>query len=179
MGGIAGAVRLLKQGGVIAHATEGVWGLACDAHDRRAVRRVVDIKQRNEGKGLIVIGAGSQAFAQELAALDAELRDEIQASWPGPHTWILPNCRFGALVTGGRATVACRVPGHDQARSLAARFGGPLVSTSANISGGVALTTEDEVRRHFATEVDTILSGQVLTPGVPSTIHQIDGAILR
>lgn len=179
MGGIALAARVLKQGGVVAHATEGVWGFACDAFDRRAVRRVVEIKQRNAGKGLILIGASEQLFAPELASLSGDVRTDILASWPGPHTWILPNVRFGMLVTGGRTTVACRVPGHDQARLLAEHVGRPLVSTSANVSGGAALTGQEEVERHFSAEVDYILPGQVLNPGVPSTIRQIDGRILR
>ena len=179
MDSIALATRVLKQGGIVAHATEGVWGFACDAFDRRAVRRIVDIKRRNSGKGLILIGASKQAFAAELAGLSCDVRTDVLASWPGPHTWILPNTRFGALVTGGRSTVACRVPGHDQARSLAERFGRPLVSTSANVSGGPALTVQEEVERHFAAEVDYVLSGQVMNPGVPSTIHEIGGRILR
>ena len=63
--------------------------------------------------------------------------------------------------------------------SLAERFGRPLVSTSANVSGGPALTVQEEVERHFAAEVDYVLSGQVMNPGVPSTIHEIGGRILR
>ena len=173
------ALEALAQGGVVAHATEGVWGLSCDPMDAGAVEKILNIKGRDRAKGLIVIGGDVATFAPELADLESAMRAQICDTWPGPHTWILPNVRFSEAVTGGRETVACRVPGHSQARALAARFGSPIVSTSANRSGEVAATEEAEVRRLFSSEVDFILPGQVLNPGVPSTIHTLHGETLR
>ena len=82
-------------------------------------------------------------------------------------------------MTGHRETVACRVPGHPQAQKLAALFGRPIVSTSANRSRSPAAVTEDEVVEWLGAEVDLIVSGAVLTPGVPSAIHTLSGERIR
>ena len=164
---------------MIAHATEGVWGLSCDPENTSAVEKVLTIKGRDRDKGLIVIGGSIDAFQPELAGINDEDRQRISATWPGPHTWILPNVRFSQAITGNRTTVACRVPGHPQAVALAAEFGRPIVSTSANRSGQTAATTEAEVSAELGAEVDFIVSGNVLNPGVPSSIHMLSGEQIR
>jgi L-threonylcarbamoyladenylate synthase len=123
------AVAALRAGGLVLHATEGVWGLACDPLRAAAVARLLRVKSRTPDKGLIVIGADAETFAPELDALNAPQREEVLASWPGRVTWLLPSDRFPHWITGGRDTVAVRVPGHAQARALCRKFGGPLVST--------------------------------------------------
>ncbi|MEQ8484286.1 MAG: Sua5/YciO/YrdC/YwlC family protein [Pseudomonadales bacterium] len=129
------AEEALRRGELVLHATEGVWGLACDPLDRGAVAALLAAKGRAAAKGLILIGAEPLDFAPELDALDAPSREAVLGSWPGPVTWVLANGRFPDWVTGGRGTVAVRVPGHPQARALAGAFGAPIVSTSANRSG--------------------------------------------
>ena len=178
-GALEKAFTVIAEGGVVAHATEGVWGLSCDPEVPGAVTRVLEIKARDQKKGFILIGGSADAFAPELSALSEAQCAAIAQTWPGAHTWILPNVRFSAAITGGRETIACRVPGHEQARALAAMFGRPIVSTSANRSGEAAATTESQVQALFGSEVDYVVSGQVLRPGVPSAIHTLDGARLR
>ena len=63
-------MRHLRQGGVVAHATEGVWGLACDPFDCQAVARILAIKGRSPDKGLILIGGSADCFAPELRPAD-------------------------------------------------------------------------------------------------------------
>ena len=126
------AVQSLRRGDLVLHATEGVWGLACDPWNRHAVQRLLAVKGRSVTKGLIVIGAAVECFAPELARVDDTARTRIEASWPGAVTWVVPNGRFPEWITGGRDSVAVRVPGHPQARALCHAFGGPLVSSSAN-----------------------------------------------
>ena len=159
---------------MVAHASEGVWGLACDPFDRSAVDRVLDIKGRDAAKGLIIVAADAEAFADEL---DAQLDDtaaRIRASWPGAVTWVVPNARFPSWITGGRDTVAIRVPDHDQARALAASFGGPIVSTSANRSGEAPARTAEEVELALGDEIDYLLPGETGARQGPSRI--IDAA---
>lgn len=164
------AVAVLRDGGVICHACEGVWGFACDPFNESAVTRILIIKQRPITKGLIVIGGSVREFSPELAALDSTQHEMICASWPGHTTWILPNARFPRWITGEFDTVAVRVPGHNQSRELASKFGGPLVSTSANRSGQRELTTLTDVEQQFKTEVDYILKGSVGNAFGPSKI---------
>ena len=178
------AVRALQTGGVVMHATEGVWGLACDPFDEAAVARLLVLKKRNLGKGLIVIGEAAERFENELDSLGSEDRARIVQTWPGRVTWILPNQMFPYWITGGRDEVAVRVPGHRQARELCREFGGPLVSTSANQSGQPAAVNGLQARRRFRaaefpTPDDYILPGEVATPGRPSLIRTLAGSTLR
>lgn len=176
------ATRYLRGGGLVLHATEGVWGLACDPFDPEAVGRLLDLKGRSPGKGLILIGASAETFAPELTAIDPALAEIVRDSWPGPETWILPNRRFPFWITGDHDGVAVRVPGHPQARALASAFGGPLVSTSANPSGLPAPVSSISARSVFARDagrIDYVLPGEVLEPGSPSRIRTLSGEAIR
>ncbi len=175
---LAEALAAIRRGGVVLHATEGVWGLACDPQQAAAVDKVFELKQRPANKGLVLIADSPERFARQLEGVAH--RQEVLESWPGHHTWVLPNHgQYADYVTGGRDTVACRVPGHEQARALCAGVGAPLVSTSANISGEPAIVDEAEAQRLFAGLVDVVLPGKVGSAGRASIIHGADGAILR
>ena len=177
---LARAVTALRAGGVVAHACEGVWGLACDPFDRAAVHKILDIKGRAATKGLIVVAGAAVDFAGELDALDDALAVRVRASWPGAVTWLVPNRRFPSWVTGGRNTVAIRVPAHEQARALAAAFGGPLVSTSANRAGAMPAATADEVAQALGQDIDYLLPGATGGRKGPSRIvDAATGATLR
>lgn len=192
---LAQAARALRRGGIVLHAAEGVWGLACDPFNAVAVRRLLSLKQRPIAKGLIVIAAEPSVFSAELSKVDATARRAVLESWPGAVTWLLPNATFPGWITGGRRQVAVRVPGHPQARALAAAFGGALVSTSANRSGHPAPTRAIIARRQFRPrrrwtdrrvpgrdfprQCDYILPGEVLVPGAPSQIRTVSGVVLR
>ena len=174
------AAPTLHAGGIVLHATEGVWGLACDPFDAHTVERLLAIKHRAAARGLIVIGASIEMFAPELASLSQSVREQIAGSWPGPDTWVVPNVRFPPWITGARSTVAIRVPGHAQARALALRFGGPLVSTSANPAGRPPARTEICARRYFQRRVDRVLAGATCGRGLPSRIRDAaTGRVLR
>ena len=174
------AAAVLRRGGVVAHASEGVWGLACDPFDAAAVARVVDLKGRAAAKGLILIAAEAQAFAAELDALSDAAAARVRASWPGAVTWIVPSERFPDWITGGRTSVAIRVPGHAQARALAAAFDGPMVSTSANRSGESPCRTADAVRQALGDDIDYLLPGTVGDHAGPSRIvYAISGETIR
>jgi len=178
--GLERAAQLLRRGGVVAHASEGVWGLVCDPFNRAAVDRVMAIKGRDAAKGLIVVGARAEVFVDELDALEADTAARIRASWPGAVTWVVRNKRFPAWITGGRDTVAIRVPDHAQARALAAAFGGPIVSTSANRSGAEPARTAQAVEDAFGDEVDFILPGETGGREGPSRIvDAVKGETLR
>ena len=89
---IENAVTALRRGGVVAYPTEAVWGLGCDPFNEIAVMRLLAIKQREIGKGLILV-AGATAQLDGLLDWDplpAARRDAVLASWPGPSTWIVP-----------------------------------------------------------------------------------------
>ena len=177
---LACAVQVLRDGGIVCHACEGVWGFACDPWNRDAVQRILKIKQRPSMKGFILIGHDQRDFETELNQLDSCLVKQIVSHWPGHTTWVVPNSRFPAWVTGSFDTVAIRVPAHEQTRALISNFGGPLISTSANLSGKSPPTTEDDARIKFSGVVDYVLSGMIVGSIGPSTIRDaLSGDTMR
>jgi L-threonylcarbamoyladenylate synthase len=129
------AVRRLRRGGIVAYPTEAVYGLGCDPLNGPAVKQLLALKGRPASKGLILVAAGLHQLRSYLALSQTEIPDEVLASWPGPHTWLLPAAPFVPWwITGGHHRIAVRVTAHPVAAELCRRFGGPLVSTSANVT---------------------------------------------
>ncbi|HSG65695.1 MAG TPA: L-threonylcarbamoyladenylate synthase, partial [Gammaproteobacteria bacterium] len=138
----------LARGGIVAYPTEGVYGLGCLPTEVAAIARLLAIKRRSWRKGLPLIAASIAELAPFVELPADGLRAEIEASWPGPVTWVLP-ARPGVpvLLTGGRRTLAVRVTGHPLAAALCKQARSALVSTSANRSGRPPLLTPLAVRR--------------------------------
>ena len=168
---LAFAVGVLRNGGIVAHACEGVWGLACDPWNESAVSRILSIKCRADTKGLILIGHDARVFDAEIDQLDLAKQEVVKDSWPGHTTWIVPSTRFPKIVTGNRETVAVRVPDHVQARELCNRVGIPLVSTSANVSNKPPARTKFEVEETLGSMVDFVLPGTISGATGPSEIR--------
>jgi len=180
---LVACVRALRDGGVIAYPTEAVWGLGCDPFNELAVLCLLQIKQRPVEKGLILIAASLAQLGGlvDWEALPAERRDAVQASWPGPHTWVVPaTARVPRVITGTHASVAVRVSAHPQVVALCAAFGGVLVSTSANLAGQPAATSRAELDPILLSQIDAVLVGEVGTRATPSTIRDArTGTVLR
>lgn len=176
---IEDVAALIKAGGVIGHATEGVWGLACDPFNDAAVQRILALKERPASKGLIVIAAHERALFQELDALPFEPRSRVVDSWPAAMTWLVPNQRFSDWVSGGSGKVAVRVPDHEQARALAQAAGGLLVSTSLNPAGFEPALDIDAAAAYFP-GLDGLLSGRLGGRDSASTLQDaLTGEVLR
>jgi L-threonylcarbamoyladenylate synthase len=175
------AVQVLQQGGVIAYPTEAVYGLGCDPNNHQAVERLLTIKQRSRDKGLILIAADFEQLAPFLAEIDTSLKAKILATWPGPVTWLWPaKAGVSSLLRGKHDTIAVRVTAHPVAAALCRGFGGPLVSTSANLSGMPPTRAADEVRNQLGNHVDFLLEGEVGGLSRPSQIRNaLTGEIIR
>ena len=118
--------------------TEGVFGLGCDPDEPSAIARLLQIKQREKNKGLILIAANFSQLEPyiDVKAIAPAILDKIQQSWPGPVTWIVPKSeRCSDWVSGQFDTVAVRVSDHPDVQALCHAFEKPVTSTSANLSG--------------------------------------------
>jgi len=173
--------RIIRAGGVVAYPTEGVWGLGCDPWNPDAVGRILNIKSRTVDKGLILIGSDFDQLAPWLDPLSADQILQLEQSWPGPNTWVIPhNSTLPEWVSGGRNTIAVRVPGHPLARALCSAAGTPIVSTSANRSGRPGITDPLQIRLKLGLEIDAILPGHTLPGAQPSQIRDLaTGQLLR
>jgi L-threonylcarbamoyladenylate synthase len=177
------AAALLRDGGVIAYPTEAVWGLGCDPMSQSAVDRLLAIKQRPVDKGLILIAARIDQLDPLLdwSALPEDRRATVIDSWPAANTWIVPASRHAPTwVTGVHPGIAVRVSAHPQVIALCEAFGGPLVSTSANLTGLPAVTTQDALDPALLERIDGLLPGATGGLDRPSVIRDaLTGQVLR
>lgn len=175
------AAAALHHGGIIAYPTEGVWGLGCDPLDGEAVARLLDIKQRDWTKGLILVAADYAQLSPFIADLSPTMRERVLATWPGPVTWLLPAREHTPWWLRGRHdTVAVRVSAHPVVAALCNSFGGALVSTSANLSGRPPARTRLQVQRQFGGTLDYIMPGATGRQTRPTEIRDgLTGAVVR
>lgn len=168
------SVRVLHQGGVIAYATESVWGLGCDPFNQAAVERIMAIKGRDREKGLIVIAADMDQILPLLGELSLAQRGLLGNTWPGPVTWLAPvTAAVPGWLKGKHPTLALRVSAHPGVQQLCRAFGGPLVSTSANRSGRPPAKTALQVKMRMGHAVDAILPGTVGGARKPTEIRDL------
>ena len=175
------AAQTLNRGGIVAHPTEGVWGLACDPLNAYAVQRLLSIKQRSPAKGLILVADAYETLLPYLAPVAEWVDARVLPTWPGPSTWIMPAAEWlPDCLTGGRDTIAVRVTAHPVAAALSQTFGDALVSTSANRSGHAAALGSTAVHYRLGSQIDYFLSGSLQTPGKASQIRDaVTGEIVR
>jgi len=180
---VADAARLLRDGGVLAYPTEAVFGLGCDPHDQAAFGRLFALKQRPPTQGVLLIAADFAQVAPyiDVDAVPAEVMARVQASWPGPHTWIFPRAAaVPAWIAGAHAGIALRVTAHAPAAALCRAFGGALVSTSANPHGSAPARSAEEAADYFGAALDGVLVAPVGDLPRPTTIRDaLTGATLR
>ena len=177
------AAALLRAGGVLAYPTEAVYGLGCDPHDRAAFERIFALKQRPPTQGVLLIAAEFAQVARyiDLAAVPGEVMAQVQASWPGPNTWIFP--RSAAVpdwVAGAHAGIALRVTAHAPAAALCRAFGGALVSTSANPHGSPPARSAQQALDYFGDALEGVLDAPLGGQQRPTVIRDaLSGAIIR
>lgn len=163
--------RVLAEGGLVAFATETVYGLGAAAGNARAVERLFRVKGRPAWHPLIVHLPNSGALDEWALEASDDARRLAGRFWPGPLTLVVrKRPQVLDAVTGGQATVALRVPSHPLARRLLETFGEGVAAPSANRFGRVSPTTADHVRMDLGSDVDAVLDGGPCAIGVESTI---------
>jgi L-threonylcarbamoyladenylate synthase len=177
------AAQALHRGGVIAYPTEAVWGLGCDPFSEAAVRRLLAIKQRPVDKGVILVAGALAQFEGLLdwSLLPTDRSEAVYATWPGPNTWIVPATgRVPHWITGAHDGVAVRVSAHPTVAALCAAFGGPIVSTSANIGGEPPAFARAALDPALLAHLDGVTEGETGGLASPTPIRDAGtGAQLR
>ncbi len=173
------AAEILLRGGVIAYPTEGVFGLGCLPHDDDAVRRVLQIKQREPSKGLILIAANTSQFDGWMDLPDVASLPDPDIN--NPITWLVPaGYKASFLILGDNDSIAIRITTNPVARSICNAVQSPIVSTSANLSGQPVADSQHSLRRQFRSLVDYVVPGHCGPSTGPSEIRYLTtGAVLR
>jgi L-threonylcarbamoyladenylate synthase len=170
---VAEAAAALRRGSLVVYPTETFYGLGALATLPAALARLAAAKLRPADKPLPLVAADDAMAFALWAAVPAEARVLAGAFWPGPLTLVaaaapgLP----GPVTLGG--AVGVRVPGSELARELCRLAGGPVISTSANPSGGPAPASVEELDPELLSRVDLVLDGGATSGGLPSTVIQV------
>lgn len=175
------ATRHLRRGGLIAYPTEAVFGLGCDPRNETAIVNLLEMKHRSAGKGLILIAAHFDLIAPYIDLAATPRLREINATWPGPTTWLLPaNRSVSQYLRGEHSTIAVRITNHPTAAAISANAASAIVSTSANKTGFEPARTSLKVRQYFKYTNLLIIPGATGGLAQPSAIYDaISGRKLR
>lgn len=164
------AVTTLKSGGLVVFPTETAYGLACDAQNASAVRKIFEVKTREAGKPLPLI-AGTKAMARKVGFMNAMTKNLSDAFWPGPLTVVIPAVPgLPKGIPNKEGEVAVRVSSDPVASALAKWLGHPIVATSANRSGKGPHYDIPSVIEDLGDMPDVVLDAGKLALRAPSTV---------
>ena len=175
------AAGVIRSGGVVAYPTESCYGIGCDPLNTRAVKRIIRIKGRAISKGVILIADHQSRFNRYVSKPNEDMQARINATWPGPYTWLIP-ARPGVpqLLRGSHDSVAVRVTAHRVCRELCRTSAMALISTSANRSNRPSIKTLARVMSEFEGEIEGVVIGRIGHAIKPSTITDATtGEVLR
>ena len=154
---VAEAALAIKGGKIIVYPTDTVWGIGCDATCDEAVKRIYAIKRRSDFKSLVVLVDGPDMLARHVSVIPPVALDLIEIN-DKPMTIVYP----GAVALSGQViaedgTVAIRIPENEFCRALIRKAGRPLVSTSANFSGGATPRKFEEIPQELLSQADYVV----------------------
>ena len=178
------AVEVLKKGGVILYPTDTVWGIGCDATNEEAVKRVYEIKQRDDSKALICLvdsDARLQRYVRNVPDVAWQLIDSL-AEGGKPTTLILDGAvNIAANLVADDGSIGIRITQEPFSKELCYRFQKAIVSTSANISGEPAAQNFCDIDPRIVEAVDYVCWNrrQEHKPHTPSSIIRLrqDGEV--
>ena len=153
---IMNALRVLRAGGVILYATDTIWGLGCDATNAEAVRKIFDIKQRDDSKSLIIL-VNSVSMLERYVVNPPEVALQMAELSQKPLTIVYDRGRSLADgVAAADGSVGVRICNEPFCDELINAFRKPIISTSANISGTEAPALFDEISEEVINAADYV-----------------------
>ena len=172
---IINAIHVLQQGGTILYPTDTIWGIGCDATNTKAVEKIYRIKSRTEAKSLIILLDNIEKLSTYIEKVP-DITADLLASITNPVTIIYSNARkLAANVIASDGTIAIRIVKDDFCAEMIRRFGKPIVSTSANISGFEPPAIFSQIDEEIKKTVDYVVSYKqdYYTRSKPSTIIRL------
>lgn len=168
---ISKAVQLLTAENIVAIPTETVYGLAGNIYSEKAIKAIFETKKRPFFNPLIVHIASIEELPNIVEFVPEKAKLLAKAFWPGPITLVLKKkAIIPDLITGGKDTVAVRVPNHSTTLELLEQLDFPLAAPSANPFSSISPTTAKHVETYFKDHIKMVLDGGACTSGIESTI---------
>lgn len=152
------ALQILKDGGLLLYPTDTVWGIGCDATNPEAVEKVFQLKQRADNKALICLVADDRMLSRYVKEIPQVAFDIFDVS-DDPITIIYDDAtNLAENLIAEDGSIAIRIPHDDFCFQLLRRFGKPIVSTSANISGQPTPQSFQEIAQQILKGVDYVVN---------------------
>lgn len=175
------ALQTLQKGGVILYPTDTVWGIGCDATNPAAIKRIYQLKRREESKSMIILVADERAILRYTAQPHPAMHDYLQQT-DRPTTVIYDNAlELPDTLINSDGSIAIRIVHEPFCKTLIHRLKKPLVSTSANISGTPSPSVFSQISKEILKGVDYVVDYRrdEDTPAAPSRIIRIhaDGSL--
>lgn len=153
------SLQHLQKGHTILYPTDTVWGIGCDACDENAVEKIFKIKQRNEQKALIVLVSNIEMLLSYIEMTDEQgIHSLLKKYSDKPTTIIFQKSKNLASNVSANTSVAIRISHEKFTQELITKFGKPIISTSANISGEATAAIFSAIDNHIKNQVDYIVS---------------------
>jgi tRNA threonylcarbamoyl adenosine modification protein (Sua5/YciO/YrdC/YwlC family) len=166
---ISRVVETLKQGGVIGYPTDTTYGIGCDIFNKKGVKKIYQIKQRDPRKPFSFICADLSDVANYAQVSNFAFK-VMRRHLPGPYTFVLEATRVVPdLLTTRQKTVGIRIPDNPIALAIVRELGHPLVTTSANVSGEETYQDPEQIEESMGHMLDMVVDGGMLL-GEPSTV---------
>jgi L-threonylcarbamoyladenylate synthase len=171
------ASELLRSGQLVVLPTETVYGLAANAWNPAAVRRIYEVKARPPENPIIVHVAGIDLARRCVSNWPLEAEKLAVAFWPGPLTLVLPrSAEIPPIVTAGGSTVGVRWPSHPFMQAVIRECGFPLAAPSANRAGGLSPTTAGHARASLGDGAPLIVDGGPSQVGIESSVLDLSSS---
>ena len=138
----------LNKSKVIATPTDTIYGLSALASDKEAIDKVYKVKNRPQDKKFIILVSDLE-MAKKYAKINSKQEKYLESVWPGPITVILETKNTAKDLSSKEGSIALRNPGYDFLNDLIKKVGGPIVSTSVNISSHNSLNSALEIKEYF------------------------------
>ncbi len=166
---ISQVVDCLKQGGVIAYPTDTTYGFGCDIFNKKGVKKIYQIKQRDPRKPFSFICADLSDVSNYAQVSNFAFRT-MKRHLPGPYTFVLEATRVVPdVLTTKQKTVGIRIPENEIALEIVRQLGHPLVTTSANLSGDEPAHDPVVIYENLSKSLDIVIDGGI-SLGDPSTV---------
>ena len=154
---VQAAEEELLMGNVILYPTDTVWGIGCDATDAKAVQKIFKIKERDTSKAMIILVADEKMLAEYVEDVPESFSKMLNEQ-TRPTTYIFPKSKnLPDALTGEGGSIAVRIVDDEFCRRLMRQIDHPLVSTSANLSGGKSPATFAEIDEELKKRVDHVV----------------------
>ena len=174
------AVDYLRRGEVIAYPTETIYGLGADVLDKKAVKKIYDLKARDYGLPISILVANIAMLRDYVKEVPDQALPLMRKFWPGALTICFPaNEKIPKGLVSNTGRVGIRMSSHPIALALVEAFGKPITTTSANLSGFPPSLCVKHVQKYFGDKIPCIIDGGECDPTLGSTVVDVGEETMR